>query len=300
MGLAERRGAKPTLDMPSLESNATAGTLYIVGTPIGNLADMTFRAVQTLREVDLIAAEDTRHSGRLLQHFQIATPQISYHQHNTRQRLPELMTRLQQGAAIALISDAGMPTISDPGSELVRACLDAGIAVVPIPGVTAAIAALAASGLPSDRFVFEGFLPAKPKLRQARLATLARESRTVILYEAPHRLPATLRELAAEFGSDRSVVLARELTKLHEEVLRLTFEAAIAYYAADPPPKGEFTLVIAGRGEEAAAELSEAELRAELQALMQQGKSRSQASRELAALTSRSRRELYQLADDEL
>jgi 16S rRNA (cytidine1402-2'-O)-methyltransferase len=270
------------------------GTLYVVATPIGNLEDMTFRAVRILQTVDAIAAEDTRHTGKLLQHFQISTPQLSYHDHNRRSRLPELLERLQQGKAIALVSDAGMPGISDPGYELVKACTDAGITVVPIPGASAVITALSASGLPTDRFVFEGFLPAKGQERRDRLETLRTEPRTLVLYEAPHRLQQTLQDLSTPFGPERAIVLGRELTKLHEEFWRGTLADAIAHYSTREP-QGEFTLLIAGY---AAPQLilSPSALKAELEQLLQQGFSRSQASRQLAEQTSLSRRELYQLA----
>lgn len=271
-----------------------AGTLYIVGTPIGNLADMTFRAIEVLQQVALIAAEDTRHTGRLLQHFQIATPQVSYHDHNRISRLPELLDRLWQGQAIALVSDAGMPGISDPGYELVKACRDANLPVVPIPGVTAAITALTASGLPTDRFVFEGFLPTKRKERRDRLERLQAESRTLIFYEAPHRLLETLTDLDEIWGGDRPVVLARELTKLHEEFWQGTLDTAIAHcHGRDP--QGEYTIVVGG-AVEVTPLLSENALKAELLYLIDQGLSRSQASRQLAQQTSLSRQQIYQLA----
>ncbi|MCA1994871.1 MAG: 16S rRNA (cytidine(1402)-2'-O)-methyltransferase [Coleofasciculus sp. S288] len=270
------------------------GILYIVGTPIGNLEDMTFRAVKTLQSVDLIAAEDTRHTGKLLQHFQIKTPQLSYHEHNRNERLPELLGLLNEGKAIALVTDAGMPGISDPGYELVKACTEAGITVIPIPGATAGITALSAAGLPTDRFVFEGFLPASGQNRQKRLEFVAAESRTIILYESPHRIQQTLQDLGNCFGKDRRIVVARELTKLHEEFWRGTIEDAIAHYT-EREPKGEFTLVIAGKLPEIPV-LSEEELKAELTKIMAQGISRSQASRQLAQQTKLSRRELYQLA----
>ncbi|HEY9859406.1 MAG TPA: 16S rRNA (cytidine(1402)-2'-O)-methyltransferase [Candidatus Obscuribacterales bacterium] len=271
-----------------------AGTLYIVGTPIGNLEDMTFRAIQVLKEVSAIAAEDTRHTGKLLQHFQIKTPQISYHDHNRLSRLPEMISRLQQGQAIALVTDAGMPGISDPGYELVKACAEEGLPVVPIPGPSAAITALSASGLPSDRFVFEGFLPAKGSERRTRLETLKPESRTLIFYEAPHRLQQTLQDFAATFGGDREIALGRELTKLHEEIWRGTITEAIAYYS-NREAHGEFTLVVMG-AEPTELVLTEDALKAELQVLIGQGISRSQASRQLAQQTALPRRQLYQLA----
>lgn len=269
-------------------------TLYIVCTPIGNLEDITFRAIKTLQSVDIIAAEDTRHTGKLLENFQIKTPQISYHQHNQNQRLPELLNKLQQGNTIALVTDAGMPGISDPGYELIKACIEANIKVVPIPGVTALITALSASGLPTDRFIFEGFLPNSPQERQNRLESLTGESRTLIFYESPHHLRQTLQDLAHSFGAYRQIVVGRELTKLYEEFWRGTIKDAIAYYQTKEP-KGEFTLVVAGEVSDAPI-LSEDTLKEELMAIMLQGISRSQASRQLAQLTKISRRKLYQLA----
>jgi 16S rRNA (cytidine1402-2'-O)-methyltransferase len=271
-----------------------AGTLYIVGTPIGNLEDMSFRAISVLRQVSQIAAEDTRHTGRLLQHFQISTPQISYHDHNRQHRLPDLLARLQAGSSIALVTDAGMPGISDPGCELVQAAVAADIPVVPIPGATAVITALSAAGLPTERFVFEGFLPAKATERRERLEGLQAEPRTVVFYEAPHRLRQTLQELQGHFGAERQVVLARELTKLHEQFWRGSLGDALLYYQ-DREPQGEFTLVLAGQAL-TAPQLSESALLAELQHLINQGISRSQASRQVAQQTSLSRRQIYQLA----
>jgi 16S rRNA (cytidine1402-2'-O)-methyltransferase len=271
-----------------------AGTLYIVGTPIGNLEDMTFRAIDTLRKGQVIAAEDTRHTGKLLQHFQITTPQISYHDHNRRSRHSELLQRLQRGDAIALVTDAGMPGISDPGYELVKACVEQHLLVVPIPGVSAVVTALSASGLPTDRFTFEGFLPAKGQERTDRLEALRAETRTTILYESPHRLRQTLQELGETLGGERAIVLGRELTKLHEEFWRGSIQAAIEHYQRNAP-QGEFTLVMAGATLSEPI-LSEAALKAELLQLLQQGLSRSQASRQLAQKTSLSRRQVYQLA----
>lgn len=270
------------------------GTLYVVGTPIGNLEDITFRAVRILQTVDIIAAEDTRHTGKLLQHLKIATPQLSYHEHNSSQRIPELLGKLSQGKAIALVSDAGIPLISDPGYELVQACIEAGIPVVPVPGASAAITALSAAGLATDRFVFEGFLPSKGSDRKERLEVLQTESRTIILYESPHRLRQTLQDLADFWDGDRQIVLARELTKLHEEFWRGTIGEAMFRYS-QREPQGEFTIVIAGAQLEK-PHLSEEALKAELQQLMNQGISRSQASRQLAKATSFPRRHIYQLA----
>ena len=270
------------------------GKLYLVGTPIGNLEDITLRAIRILKEVDSIAAEDTRRTGKLLQHLQIKTPQISYHEHNRDWRTKELIARLQQGAQIALVTDAGMPSISDPGVELVQSAIASNIPVVPIPGGTAAISALAASGMPTERFTFEGFLPSKESERQARLELLHSETKTVILYEAPHRILKTLTDLSAVVGTDREIVLARELTKIHEEFWRGNIGEAIAMYKYDRQPKGEYTLVLKGAAETSLIS-SEAEIKCELQQLLDRGMTRSQASRQLAKLTSLSRREIYQL-----
>jgi 16S rRNA (cytidine1402-2'-O)-methyltransferase len=277
-----------------MQANPNTGTLYIVATPIGNLEDMTFRAIRILQTVDFIAAEDTRHTGKLLQHFQIKTPQISYHEHNRYQRLPELIDKLLLGKDIAIVTDAGMPGISDPGSELVKACVDANINIIPIPGACACIVGISASGLPTDRFVFEGFLPAKGQERQQSLEVLQIESRTIILYESPHRLRQTLQDLANVLGTERQIVLARELTKMHEEFWRGSIESAIELYTTREP-QGEFTLVIAGI-QTVAPIFSESAIKAELQTLMGEGISRSQASRQLAQQTSLPRRQIYQLA----
>lgn len=272
------------------------GTLYVVGTPIGNLEDMTFRAIKILQNVDAIAAEDTRHTGKLRQHFQINTPQISYHEHNQQKRQEELLRRLREGESIALVTDAGMPGISDPGYDLVKACIEAGITVVPIPGVTAVITALVAAGLPTDRFVFEGFLPTQNKERNNRLEILKDERRTIVFYESPHRLIDTLTDLAEAFGEYRQIVLARELTKLYEEFWRGRIKEAISLYQGEKQPKGEYTLVVSGAPEDKKELLSEAEVREELQKLFDRGISKSQASKQLAHLTSMPRRYLYEIA----
>jgi 16S rRNA (cytidine1402-2'-O)-methyltransferase len=274
----------------------SVGTLYIVGTPIGNLDDMTFRAVQILKSVNAIAAEDTRHTGKLLQHFQIQTPQISYHQHNLQQRTPELIQRLQTGDSLALVSDAGMPGISDPGVELIQACIAAEIPVVPIPGPVAAIAGLVAAGLPTDRFCFDGFLPAKGKERRDRLTQLAQELRTTILYEAPHRLIATVTDLATACGSDRPIVIARELTKRYETIWRGTLAEAIALHQQQAP-RGEYTLVLAGQTP-VSPPVEVQQIQDELQELLAQGISHSQASREVAQKFGVSRRWVYQIVLD--
>ncbi|ADI64008.1 16S rRNA (cytidine(1402)-2'-O)-methyltransferase [Trichormus azollae] len=277
-----------------MQTEPKPGTLYIVGTPIGNLEDMTFRAVRILKAVDIIAAEDTRHTGKLLQHFQVTTRQMSYHEHNSSSRIPEVLEYLQFGKAIALVSDAGMPGISDPGYELVKACVDAGITVVPIPGASALITALSAAGLPTDRFLFDGFLPAKSKQRREYLESLLPESRTLVFYESPHRLRDTLQDFADILGSEHTIIIARELTKLYEEFWRGTIADAIAHYQ-QKEPQGEYTLLVAGILP-SKPQLTEAELKAELIKIMKQGISCSQASRQLAKDTLISRRQIYQLA----
>ncbi|NJK56267.1 MAG: 16S rRNA (cytidine(1402)-2'-O)-methyltransferase [Pleurocapsa sp. SU_5_0] len=277
------------------------GKLYLVGTPIGNLEDITLRAIRILQEADLIAAEDTRRTGKLLQHLAISTPQISYNEHNHYSRVPELINRLQQGENLALVTDAGMPSISDPGVELVQAAIAHQITVIPIPGGTAVISALAASGLPTDRFVFEGFLPLKESDRACRLELFRSETKTIVLYEAPHRILKTLKDLVTVVGDTREIVLARELTKIHEELWRGNIGEAIELYSNERQPKGEYTLVIKG-ADETSLITSKTELKQELGQLLAQGMTRSQASRQLAKLTSLSRREIYQLEinDDDL
>ena len=272
-----------------------AGILYLVGTPIGNLEDMTFRAIATLKQVDLIAAEDTRHTGKLLHHFGIDTPQTSYHEHNAFKRVPELVEKLQQGLAIALVTDAGMPAISDPGVELVQGCIAAGIRIVPIPVVTAGIAALTASGFATQHFGFDGFLPTDKKEKRDRLEILRLETRTMILYESPHRLLRTLEDLAESLGKERQIAIARELTKLHEEFWRGSIEDAIAYFTVQAP-RGEFTLVLEGAQPKEKTVWTEEVILRELQNLIASGISRSDASRQLAELADLPRRQIYQLA----
>lgn len=227
-----------------------SGTLYLCATPIGNLEDMTFRAVRILREVDLIAAEDTRNSVKLLNHFDIHTPMTSYHEYNKYDKGRRLVEKLLEGSSIALITDAGTPGISDPGEELVRMCHDAGICVTAVPGPAACITALTISGLPTRRFAFEAFLPSDKKERENVLLALEREQRTVVLYEAPHRLVKTLRLLADRLGGERSVSVCRELTKRHETVYRAGLSEAAAYYESHEP-RGECVLVIEGMSPDA-------------------------------------------------
>nr|WP_180984042.1 16S rRNA (cytidine(1402)-2'-O)-methyltransferase [Stutzerimonas stutzeri] len=229
------------------DANSAVGTLYVVATPIGNLEDVSARALRVLAEVALIAAEDTRHSARLLQHFGIATPLAACHEHNERDEGGRFIKRLLAGDDVALISDAGTPLISDPGYHLVRQARSAGIRVVPLPGACALIAALSAAGLPSDRFIFEGFLPAKQAARRARLELLREEPRTVIFYEAPHRILESLEDLEAVFGPERPAVLARELTKTFETLQGLPLGELRSWVAADSnQQRGECVLVVGG------------------------------------------------------
>ena len=231
------------------------GTLFVVATPIGNRGDLTERARETLAAVELIAAEDTRHTGQFLAQLGIRTPLVALHEHNEAARADELVARLAAGSRMALVSDAGTPLISDPGFRLVASAAAAGVTVVPIPGACAAIAALSVAGLPTDRFVFEGFLPAKAAARRARLAALSAEPRTLVFYEAPHRVAETLEDLAAVFGAGRHAVLARELTKMHETVYRGALAELVARAGTDPNvARGEAVLVVAGAPEATGAE----------------------------------------------
>ena len=220
------------------------GKLFLVPTPIGNLEDITFRAIKVLKEADFILAEDTRNSGKLLKHFDITTQMISHHMHNEHKTVDQLVGRMQAGETFALISDAGTPAISDPGFLLTRACVEAGVEVDCLPGATAFIPALVNSGLPNDKFVFEGFLPVK-KGRQTRLKLLAEENRTMIFYESPHKLIKTLTHFTEYFGADRQVSVSREITKLHEETIRGTAEEVLKHYT-QKPPKGEIVIIVAG------------------------------------------------------
>lgn len=221
------------------------GTLYLVPTPIGNLGDISRRCAETLAAADFIAAEDTRVSVKLLNHLELKKPLVSYHEHNKKESGPRILERLLAGESCALVTDAGCPAISDPGEDLVRLCAQAGVPVCALPGPCAAITALSVSALPTGRFAFEGFLPAQKKERRERLEQLKTEERTMLFYEAPHHLRGTLGDLLAAFGPDRAVSLCRELTKLHEEVLRLTLGEALRYYEANEP-RGEYVLVVAG------------------------------------------------------
>ncbi len=230
-----------------MKAGSRAGTLFVVATPIGNLADITERALRTLREVELVLAEDTRVSGALLRHFGISTALESLHAHNERRRTRQLLERLDRGGALALITDAGTPLISDPGFTLVRAAREAGVRVVPVPGASAAIAALSVSGLPADRFSFEGFLPAAASARKPVLEALRDERRTMVFFEAPHRIAASLRDMTAVFGADRRACLAREMTKLFETIVTDRLAALLALLEADPGQcRGEMVVCVEG------------------------------------------------------
>ncbi len=244
-----------------------SGALYVVATPIGNLEDISARALRVLREVDCIAAEDTRHTGQLLRHFGIETPLLSLHEHNERARLEQIIAWLRAGKALALVSDAGTPLISDPGFPLVRALREQGLPVIPVPGPSSVLAALSVAGLPTDRFVFEGFLPARAAARRVRLQVLVREERTLVFFEASHRVVETLADLGAVFGGERPAVVARELTKRFEEVRGATLSELTAWLDADPNrQKGEFVLVV--QGAPAATEADTPEIRHLLTALL--------------------------------
>lgn len=225
------------------------GTLYLCATPIGNLEDITYRVLRTLKEVDLIAAEDTRNSIRLLNHFEIKTPMTSYHEYNKIDKAYQLVAKMREGKNIALITDAGTPGISDPGEDIVRICYEEGIPVTSLPGAAACITALTMSGLPTRRFVFEAFLPKDKKEHQAVLEELKTETRTIIIYEAPHHLVRTLQELSDTLGGDRRLTICRELTKRHEEKLQMTLTDSLSYYEVNEP-RGEYVLIIAGRSRE--------------------------------------------------
>ena len=267
------------------------GTLYLVPTPIGNLGDISRRCAETLAAADFIAAEDTRVSLKLLNHLEIKKPLVSYHEHNKQESGPRILERLLAGESCALVTDAGCPAISDPGEDLVRLCAEAGVPVCAIPGPCAAITALSVSALPTGRFAFEGFLPAQKKERRERLERLKTEERTMIFYEAPHHLRATLEDLLAAFGPERPVSLCRELTKLHEEVLRLSLGSAVDYYAANEP-RGEYVLVAAGA--EPKAETVSLDRAAEMvRALMAEGVRTKDAVKQIAEETGVAKNALY-------
>jgi 16S rRNA (cytidine1402-2'-O)-methyltransferase len=286
--------------MPQAEekNRILGGTLYLVATPIGNLADLSERAKKTLAEVDFIAAEDTRNSARLLAAFGISKPLISYHEHNRRERGPQIVARLQGGESGALITDAGTPAISDPGEDLVALCAKEGVPVTSVPGCCAGITALALSGLPTAKFAFEGFLPREKKERTAHLQSLSTERRTLIFHEAPHRLSETLKEFLSAFGAERPLALCRELTKRNEEILRTTVGGALTHYETTEP-RGEYVLILGGYMGEAKKE--EASLADTLSPALhvayyeEQGLSRMDAIKAAAKERGMPKNELYRL-----
>lgn len=270
-----------------------AGILYICATPIGNLSDMSERFIQTLNDVDIIAAEDTRHSLKLLNHLGIHKPMISYFEHNKRERGEVIIEKLEAGLNVALVSDAGTPAISDPGEELVSQCRDCGIEVIPIPGCCAAISALSVSGLPTGRFCFEGFLSVNKQSRREHLESLKNETRTMIFYEAPHKLLATLKAMKDTFGDERRISLCRELTKLHEQTVRTTLGDSVSFYEENQP-KGEFVLIIEGTtiAEKTFEETSEEHLKR----LISEGVDKKEAIKIVSKERGVPKKEIYSLA----
>ena len=279
------------------KNKISSSTLYLVATPIGNLADMSERAIKTLSEVDFIAAEDTRNSLRLLNYFGISKPLVSYYEHNKRERGEEIIARLIAGESCALITDAGTPAISDPGEDLVRLCAENGVTVTAIPGACAMVNALALSALSTVRFVFEGFLPVQKKQRKERLKELSTETRTFILHEAPHKLRTTLADLLEILGADRKIALCRELTKLNEEITRTTLGEACRIYE-EKEPRGEYVLVIEGKtlsDNEENEEVSVDILRDEVDVRISQGMSKNAAIKSVAEAHGMTRNVLYGL-----
>lgn len=273
------------------------GTLYLCATPIGNLEDMTFRVIRTLKEVDLIAAEDTRNSIKLLNHFEIQTPMTSYHEYNKYEKGRKLVEKLLEGQNIALITDAGTPGISDPGEELVKMCYESGIPITSLPGAAACITALTISGLSTRRFAFEAFLPSDKKEREQILKEMETETRTMIVYEAPHRLVKTLKLFLERLGN-RKITVCRELTKRHETALAVTLEEAVAHYEANPP-KGECVLVIEGKSREEAREeerkqWEEMTIEDHMEVYTKQGMDKKSAMKAVAKDRGVSKRDIYQ------
>ena len=271
-----------------------SGKLYLVGTPIGNLGDISPRCAETLAEVDFIAAEDTRVSRKLLNHLDIHKSLVSYYEHNSRESGRRIVDRLLAGESCALVTDAGMPAISDPGEDIVRQCAAHGVTVAAVPGPSALVTALALSGLPTQRFTFEGFLSTTTKNRREHLESLKGEKRTMIFYEAPHKLLRTLADLLENFG-DREVALCRELTKVHEEVIRTTLSAALARFT-ETPPKGEFVLVLAGAPETAGPEMSAEDALVLVERYRAEGRSLKEACKLAAADSGFGKNELYEMA----
>jgi 16S rRNA (cytidine1402-2'-O)-methyltransferase len=282
------------MPLPLPTDKPVPGGLYVVATPIGNLEDITLRAIRILTGVDLIAAEDTRHTARLLAHYRIRTPLISCHEHNERERSVDLTARIRSGGSVALVSDAGTPSVSDPGFRLVRAALDEGLDVIPVPGVSAAITALCVSGLPTDAFVFIGFVPKKSGSRRELLESLAADSRTLVFYESPRRVAALLETIGSIMG-DRPAVLARELTKLHEEFLRGKLSEIRAILEARKQVKGECTLLVGGAT--AAAPVSDMQLEAALREAMKRPDARlSGISKAFSRQYNLPRKKVYEMA----
>jgi len=272
-------------------------SLYIVPTPIGNLEDITLRALRVLKEADLIACDDTRHTRRLLDHFGIKTPTISYHEHNERARTPELIERLEKGQQVALVADAGTPGVSDPAYRIVHAAIEKGITIVPLPGATALIGGLVASGLPVDSFLFLGFLPHKKNARLARLAEIKAQSATLVFYEAPHRIRYTLGDALSVLGN-RQAALARELTKLHEQFIRGTLGEILSYFT-EHEPRGEMTLVIAGSTDDNLSDVNQVPIEEQIDTIMrEEGLNRNEAIKQAARSRGLSKREAYQLMLD--
>ena len=274
------------------------GTLYLCATPSGNLEDITYRVLRTLKEVDLIAAEDTRNSIRLLNHFEIKTPMTSYHEYNKIEKAYQLVAKMREGKNIALITDAGTPGISDPGEDIVRICYEEGIPVTSLPGAAACITALTMSGLPTRRFAFEAFLPKDKKEHQAVLEELKTETRTIIIYEAPHHLVRTLQELHDTLGGDRRLTICRELTKRHEEKLQMTLADSLSYYEVNEP-RGEYVLIIAGRSREEMKKEEQAgwealSLEEHMAHYESQGIDRKEAMKRVAKDRGVSKRDIYQ------
>ena len=274
------------------------GTLYLCATPIGNLEDITYRVLRTLKEVDLIAAEDTRNSIRLLNHFEIKTPMTSYHEYNKIDKAYQLVAKMREGKNIALITDAGTPGISDPGEDIVRICYEEGIPVTSLPGAAACITALTMSGLPTRRFAFEAFLPKDKKEHQAVFEELKTETRTIIIYEAPHHLVRTLQELSDTLGGDRRLTICRELTKRHEEKLQMTLTDSLSYYEVNEP-RGEYVLIIAGRSREEMKKEEQAgwealSLEEHMAHYESQGIDRKEAMKRVAKDRGVSKRDIYQ------
>ncbi len=269
-----------------------ASRLYVVGTPIGNLGDITYRAVKVLGEADFIAAEDTRVSLRLLNYLGIKKPMVSYHEHNHKYAGESIIKRILSGESCAVITDAGMPCISDPGEDLVRLCAENGVPVEVVPGPSALISALAVSGLDTSKFVFEGFLSVSKRSRYETLAACAKEQRTLIFYEAPHKLTATLDDLLRFFG-DRRIAVCRELTKLHEQIIRTTISEAVSLYGENNQPRGEYVLVVEGNRQEKEEELTIEQALERVNELVAKGMRGADACREIARTTGFSKSELY-------